>query len=205
MIRLSMGHLLAMRGDFEAARAECSAAQAMLRDLGRSVVAASTSIDAGQVELLADDPAAAERLLRADHDELSAMGAHFVLTTVGVLLARAVLQQGRLDEAAKLAASVREAAAEDDVDSQVAWRTVLAETGSRHGDGDGALHLATEAVELSRGTDSPRLQAGALASLARVHAAAGRPDEASAARHEAAALYLAKGDRVSALAVRSEA
>jgi tetratricopeptide (TPR) repeat protein len=204
MIRLSMGHLLAMRGDFEAARSDCSVARGMLRDLGRSVVAASTSIDAGQVEMLAGDPAAAERLLRADYEELGAMGAQFLRTTVGVLLARAVFQQGRLDEAAELARSAQEGAAEDDVDSQVAWRTVLGEIDARRAEVEPAVQRATEAVELSRATDSPRLQAGALATLARVRAAAGRRDEASAARREAATLYEAKGDRVSAAAVRSE-
>jgi ATP/maltotriose-dependent transcriptional regulator MalT len=168
------------------------------------VVAASTSIDAGQVEMLAGDHPAAERLLRADYEELGAMGAQFLRTTVGVLLARAVLEQGRLDEAATLASSVRELAAEDDVDSQVAWRTVLSEIDARRAEVDRAVQLGTEAVKLSRATDSPRLQAGALAALARAHAVAGRPDEASAARDAAAALYEAKGDRVSATALRSE-
>ena len=45
-----------MRGDFELARKRVTRARDMLTELGGSVLAASTSIDAAEVELLAGDP-----------------------------------------------------------------------------------------------------------------------------------------------------
>ena len=62
--------LRAMQGDFSAARDLYTRARLMLEEFGRSVVAASTSQQSCRVELLAGDPAAAERELRRDFDEL---------------------------------------------------------------------------------------------------------------------------------------
>ena len=203
MILLSAAHLWAMRGDFAVARADYQRAQQMLNEFGRSVVASSTSIDAGQVEMLAGDLAEAERLLRTDYDALGAIGEQFVRSTVAVLLARALLLLDRINEAEALAREVREISADDDIDSQVAWRIVLAETAARGGDDASAMDLAGRALELSRETDSPRLQALAQLALATAHAAAGRAGARADALSAAAELYESKGDLISAGAVRS--
>jgi len=70
----------------------------MLEEVGCSVVAASTSQQSCRVELLAGDPAAAERELRRDFDELSEMGERYFLSTAAGELARAVYAQGRYVE-----------------------------------------------------------------------------------------------------------
>ena len=49
-----------MQGDFERARELYTRARALLEDLGVAVLGASTSLDSGDVELLAGDPRAAE-------------------------------------------------------------------------------------------------------------------------------------------------
>ncbi len=176
----------------------------MLNEFGRSVVACSTSIDAAQVELMAGDRAEAERLLRADYDALEAMGEQFVRSTVGVLLARTLQLEGQLDGAKAIATSVRGIAGDDDIDSQVGWRVVLAEVAAATGDAVEAVALATRALELSRETDSPRLQAVAFRALASAHAAAGEDDERAAALASAAALYRSKGDTTAEQAILAD-
>src|ERR687887_897538 len=55
-------------------------ARAVLEDLGTNVLAASLSLDSHAVELLAGDPAAAERELRRDYDALDRMGEKYLLS-----------------------------------------------------------------------------------------------------------------------------
>ena len=204
LIRLSMAQLRAMRGDFEDARVLYRRAQAMLQEIGPGVVTASTSIDAAAVEVLAGDLEAAEKALREDNASLAAMGEQYVRSTVLGLLGRVLTMLGRLDEAAIVAEETKGLAAADDVDPQVAWRTVRASL-LRESAADQAIALATEALQLSRTADNPRLQASALVVLGDLHASAGNSAEAEKAWAEAIALYTAKGDHVSAERVRLQA
>ena len=82
-------------------RRGCNAksARAVLRDLGQAVRAASSSLDVAIVELLAGDPAAAEREIRPDCEMLQGMGETYFLSSMAITLARAVLAQGRDEEA----------------------------------------------------------------------------------------------------------
>ncbi len=57
-----------------------STARSTLEELGNSVLAVSTSLEAGAVELLAGNPAEAERLIRSDVAELERMGATYLLS-----------------------------------------------------------------------------------------------------------------------------
>src|SRR5438105_604150 len=66
----SLARLYALDGDFERARDAYRRARAVLEDLGTNVLAASLSLDSHAVELLAGEPAAAERELRRDYDAL---------------------------------------------------------------------------------------------------------------------------------------
>jgi tetratricopeptide (TPR) repeat protein len=204
LIRLSMAQLRAMRGDFEDARVLYRRAQAMLQEIGPGVVTASTSIDAAAVEVLAGDLEAAEKALREDNASLAAMGEQYVRSTVLGLLGRVLTLLGRVDEAALIAEETKGLAAADDVDPQVAWRTVRASL-LRESATDQAIALATEALELSRTADNPRLQASALVVLGDLQAGAGNRAEAEDAWTEAIALYSAKGDHVSAERVRLQA
>jgi len=54
----------------------------MLTELGVKVLAASVSLNAGPVEMLAGDPMAAERALRSDAAELERMGERYLLPCV---------------------------------------------------------------------------------------------------------------------------
>jgi class 3 adenylate cyclase/tetratricopeptide (TPR) repeat protein len=194
--------LRAMQGDFRAARDLYTRARLMLEEFGRSVVAASTSQQSCRVELLAGDPAAAERELRRDFDELSEMGERYFLSTAAGELAGAVYAQARYAEAEELTRVAEELSAEDDLTSQALWRSVRAKTLARRGlDGD-AEELGREAVELLADTDALILQADALEDLAEVLALVGS-DGARGCLGEALGRLERKDDVVSVERVRA--
>jgi class 3 adenylate cyclase/tetratricopeptide (TPR) repeat protein len=192
-----LAQLQAMRRDFDAARATYRQGRSLLEDLGHGVHVASSSLDIAVVELLAGDAAAAERELRPDYRELESMGENFYLSTMASMLARAVLAQGRDDEALELTRTAESIAAEDDVDAQVLWRCARAAVVARGGALDEAETLASEAFVQAGQTEVAALRAEALVSLAAVLGQRGREAEASDALREARKLYVAKGDLAS--------
>jgi len=199
VVALVMGKLAqlkAMRGEFDAARHSYREARAMLDDLGQGMHAASSSMDLAVIELLAGNAAAAERELRRDYQVLEAMGETYYLSTMAALLARAVREQGRDEEALALTRTAEAIAAEDDVDAQVLWRATRAPILARGGAHDEAEALAREALQRARETEFIMLRAESLVELAAVLRCAGR-DGAGAALEEAVAAYGAKGDVVS--------
>jgi class 3 adenylate cyclase/tetratricopeptide (TPR) repeat protein len=194
----TLAQLRAMNGEFDAARALVRDARALLQELGQGVVAASTGIDLLMVEWLAGDSAAAEPAVRADMAFLAEAGETYYLPTLAALLARAVREQGRDAEALELSRTAEQLAAADDLDSQSLWRSVRAPIVARAGQLDEAEALARSAVEMALQSDAPTAQADTLMELASVLRIAGREDQARAALGRARALYLAKGDRISA-------
>ena len=193
-INLLLSQLYALRGEFDRARDLYRRSQAKLVDLNAGIGAASTSLDAARVELLAGDPVAAEQLLRRDFDALSAMGERYTLSSVAGLLARALEAQGRIGEAEEITRIAEEISAPDDIDAQAIWRGVRARLLARQGQVDSAIEFAERAVELRRAGDTPILQAEALADLVATLTAANRQAEAERALDEALHLAETKGD-----------
>ncbi len=196
LVRCKLAQLLAMLGEFERARTEYRMARAVLDDLGEGMHAASTSMDLAVIELLAGEPAVAEQALRRDYQTLEAMGESFYLSTMAALLARAVRDQGRDEEALALTRTAESLAAEDDVDAQVLWRCARAPILARRGAADEAEALARAGLALALGTDVVPLRAESHAELASVLSISGRPGAAQALA-QAQRIYSAKGDRVS--------
>ena len=197
-----LAQLHAMAGRFDEARELYRRGRRNVADLGPSVSAASTSLEASRVEMLAGDPQTAERELRADYVVLEAMGESYFRSTISALLAHALWAQGRPDEAATYADIARELTDEDDVLSQVSWRTAKAKVLAAAGDGDTAVKLATEAVSIASGTEGIELQADALLDLSEVLRILGRTNEQGPHLREALALYQQKGDVVLAALAR---
>jgi class 3 adenylate cyclase/tetratricopeptide (TPR) repeat protein len=198
LVMSELSLLRAMRGEFGAARDLYTRARLMLADLGRSIVAASTSLESCRVEMLAGDPAAAERELRRDFAELSEMGERYFLSTVAAELSLTLSAQGREDEAEVFGRTAKELAAEDDVATQALWRLGQAKVLARRGEYEPAIELATEAVERMRATDAFVMKGDALVDLAEVLHGAGRADEARKALEEAMDLFERKGNVVAA-------
>ena len=93
LVTSHLAALLAMRGDFEEARRLYVDAQAMLGELGPTVVGASTSLASSVVERLSGDLAAAERELRRDYEALTELGEKYLLSSVAAELARVLYDQ----------------------------------------------------------------------------------------------------------------
>jgi ATP/maltotriose-dependent transcriptional regulator MalT len=187
-----------LQGSFADARDQYGRARAMLEDLGVKVLAASTSIDSGPIEMLAGDAEAAERELRRDMERLDAMGEKFLLSTVYAYLGQAVLAQGRLDEAEELSRTCEQVALVDDAEAQSIWRRVRAQAIASRGDDEKGVALAEDAVVIIRQTDSPLLKGDALMDLAEVFRLSGRSDDGVGPLREALDLYEGKGNSVGA-------
>jgi tetratricopeptide (TPR) repeat protein len=186
-----------MDGRFDAARELYRRSRAILEEMGWKLYAALTSLDSGPIEMLAGDPVAAEVELRRDYDALREMGErNYVATTAG-LLAEALYEQSRYDEAEELSRFSEEVAVADDVASQVHWRSVRAKVLARRERQDEALELANEAVRLVLQTDEMDSQGTALLDLAEVLALAGRTDDAIGSVRQAQEIFEAKGNVVS--------
>jgi class 3 adenylate cyclase/tetratricopeptide (TPR) repeat protein len=190
-------NLQAMHGNFEEARNLYGVGRGLLEEVGAGVIAASTALQAGVVELLAGDAVAAERELRRGYDALTVMGETYFAPTVAAVLAHALCDLRRYDEALALTVRAEELGASDDVATQAIWRRARAKVLADSGHSNEALALAREAVELLRPTDAPVWQADALVDLATVLAAAGANEDAQARLDEALLLYESKGDLTS--------
>ena len=192
LIRNALALLVALNGEFDRARTLCREARLALQDLGASVLATTASLYLARVELLAGSPDAAEAELRPDYERLKAMGEVFFRSSLGVLLAQALLAQGKLDDAKAVAVESQELANDDDVEVASPARSVRAKVQSRRGGHAAAVRLAEEAVELIPGADAPLLLADGLVDLADVYAAAGEAAKARDALARARTLATAK-------------
>jgi class 3 adenylate cyclase/predicted ATPase len=189
--------LEAMRGDFAQARELYARARAVLSEIGGGVLGASTALDSSTVELLAGDPAAAERELVRDTELLERMGERYLLSTMDGILAQALVAQGRHAEAAVVCDKAEAAAATDDIESQVLVRSVRAELHLHAGRTGEATAAIASALELLRGAQAPNILADALVLSARVAAGRGDLRRAEQELARAAALYREKGNLVS--------
>jgi tetratricopeptide (TPR) repeat protein len=142
------GALLALTGDFEQGRELAAEGRRGLLDLGQSVQHAAIAQPVAIIELLADDDAEAERLLREAHELLLPAGERGYLSTISALLALALARQERYAEAGEFADESRRMGAEDDLITQVYWRVAKAQAVAAEGQADEAARLAAEAIEL---------------------------------------------------------
>jgi predicted ATPase/class 3 adenylate cyclase len=192
----SLAQLCGMRGEFARARELYTRSRELFQDLGLAVFAASVSIQASSVEMLASDPAAAERELQRDIETLTALGEKYYLPVLTGLLAQSVYAQGRSAEAAEISRIAEGLAAEDDVEAQAMWRAVRAKVLAEEGDHEHAERLAREAVELLRGTEATVKLADTLLDLAEVFITSGQIRAGRAALEEGSRLHEAKGNLI---------
>jgi class 3 adenylate cyclase len=163
-----LGQLDARRGHPEAARAHLAGSAATFEQFGLALTQARVTMEAGANELLAGDPAAAERALRGVYHALERMGDSGSRSTVAAWLAEAAWRLGRDEVAEDYAAQSERLASPTDVFTQVVWRGVLAKVRSRQGRGADGERLAGEAVRLAATTDNLELRAVALLDQAEV-------------------------------------
>jgi ATP/maltotriose-dependent transcriptional regulator MalT len=114
----------------------------------------------------------------------------------------ALFQQGRDDEADGFAAISQRLAAADDISSQFLWRTVRGRVLARRGLLEDAEALVREALEMIGRAEEPDSEAAGLIDLAEILVLAGRGDDARVALEDAASIFEAKGNIVSATRAR---
>ena len=202
IIRLVSGLLHAMRGDAVRAKDLAVQARTSLLELGPSVTASTTSIEAAQIAFLAGDPASADADLGRDLADLEAIGERYYRSTIAGLHARARLALGDADGALASAILSRTLADPDDSEAQILWRSAEAQVRALRGEGDEAIRMATEAVDLAAQTVDLVLHADALADLGEVLIHAERRDDAGPPLREALALYERKGATAAVARVR---
>ena len=190
-----MAGLYAMQDQFETAHATLSRAKSYLDTLGPTMTAAVTQ-PAAFIAMLANDPATAEMHLRFAYESLSQMGEKGNLGTAAALLARAIAAQDgkRYDEVDQLIVISQEAAAGEDLITQIIGQGLSARMLADGGRYTEATGLASSAVALAAQTDLLSQHADALLDLAHVLTASGRFREAQAAAAEALDLYQGKGN-----------
>jgi class 3 adenylate cyclase/tetratricopeptide (TPR) repeat protein len=202
LTELCIGHLEAMRGDFERARLLYRRSRASLEEFGYLHLAALTSLDSSVIELLAGDLATAESELRTDYRRLDEMGERNYISTTAGLLADVLYRQGRYGESAEFAGTCEHLASPDDVASQFFWRCARGKLRARQGAIGEAESLLSAAMALIESSDQLDLQGNGLLDFAEVRELAGAPGDAAALSEQAAMLFERKGNVVSARRAR---
>ena len=174
----------------------------MLEELGLTLALPTLDAWAGQVEMLAGDPTAAEHIWRRAYQTLEGLGEKGNLSTIAAFRADALYALGRDSDAMEMTTVSEATASVDDVTSHIAWRTVRAKVAARRGDYEEGERLAREAVARAEETDWPNLRGGAFEALSAVMAASGRSDQALAAAERALEVYEEKGNLAAAGALR---
>jgi class 3 adenylate cyclase/tetratricopeptide (TPR) repeat protein len=194
-----IGCLAARQGRFGEARDLVDAATAAYEELGARLDAVSTSaFGHADIEVLAGDPAAAERALRRGYEEFGGLGEVGLRASVAAMLARTLQAQGRAVEAEELVRLVEETASEHDIWSQVLYRVTRARLLADAGAVKNAESVARDALAIVELTDLLDLHGDVLLDLAEVLRLDARNDEAGESVASALALYERKGNVVAA-------
>ncbi|QRY54769.1 AAA family ATPase [Mycolicibacterium septicum] len=184
--------LEAFRGRAAAARRMIDSARRTVTELGLRHALLEVEHFAGIVELVLDDPAAAEEHLRLAYNGFRRMRLDADTAEVAALLARACLALGRDTEADELC-SESERLAGHALKPAIAWRTVRAQLLSRSGAHEEARLVAEEAVAIAERTDALVDHGDACLVLAAVLRAAGDSAGARVAAERSSELYEQKG------------
>jgi hypothetical protein len=198
-VRTVLAVLMARRGAADDGRRAAAASIEALEALGASGDTAVALHRAAQIEVLAEQPDAAEPLIQRALAAATRARDDGLRASLAASYAHVVLEDDRLDEALALA-DVAEAHA-GDLTTQVGWRTARARVMVRRGRGALAERLIREGVGIAEQTDSTDLRASALVWAADVRRRAGRPAEAEPFERRALRLFERRGATAQAASV----
>ena len=202
-ILLQLSLLYSYAGRLADARAAYRRSQAVFTASGARLDWALSATVSGRVELVAGDPAAAERNLRGGYGAFRAMGETGNRATLITLLAEAVYALGRFGQALRLTEEAEALAGAEDYDAQARWRATRAKLLARRGQFPAAARLAEEAVALVAATEDAPERAEFLVAKAEVAQLAGALDEAEDSLRRALQFY--DGRQMVLLAERTRA
>jgi DNA-binding SARP family transcriptional activator len=184
--------LEAFRGRAEAARRMIDSARRTVTELGLRQALLEVEQFAGIVELIVDNPTAAEPHLRQAYNGFRRMGLDADTAEAAALLGRACLALDRDAEADELCLE-SERLAGHALKASIAWRTLRARLLSRSHEHGVALRIAEAAVALAERTDALVDHGDSCLTLATVLGAAGDAAGARTAAERAVDLYERKG------------
>ncbi|RAU92899.1 regulator [Mycobacterium colombiense] len=184
--------LEAFRGRTAAARRMIDSARRTVTELGLRHALLEVEQFAGIVELIGNDPAAAEAHLRKAYNGFRRMGLDADTAETAALLGRACLALDRETEAAELCTE-SERLAGHALKASIAWRTLRAHLLARGNDYDAAHQVAEAAVTLAERTDALVDHGDACLTLATVLGRGGDMAAARTAAQQAVDLYERKG------------
>ena len=199
-----MSGLEALDGRFDDARRRLAHAESTYQELGELYALANDCRRVrGRIEMLAGEPAAAERALADACATLERVHDEAGLSTLAAELADALYGQGRFKEAKGWLdlAEIRSSAG--DVSAQYTWRRVRAKTLARGGAHEDAERLARQAAQLAGETDALSDHGNALLDLSEVLLLAGKESEAAPFVEQGLELFERKSNRPSADAARA--
>ncbi|MGH3091575.1 MAG: ATP-binding protein [Gaiellaceae bacterium] len=188
-----VGTLLALEGGVEEGRALLEEAREIFTELGHKEALAVLPFSTGPLELREGNAVAAEREFRAGLESFQEMGELARATNLAALLADALVEQGRIDEAEQYVEVAREAAQESDPSGQAFWRLAAARLLVRCGAAEEAVRLASEGISIMHRTEELLTLPTLLLNQAEVLELAGRGNEAEAALRQAADVAARKG------------
>jgi class 3 adenylate cyclase/tetratricopeptide (TPR) repeat protein len=191
-----MAGCFAMQGRFDEARQLIARSRSILEEMGRPLDIATLGFWTGPLEMLAGDPAAAERELASACEALEARGESGWLSTMAALHAEALYLLERFDDAEAAVRLSRESSTSDDYDAQALWRCAGAKVLAQRGEFDEAERLAREAIATIDRIDELNHHGDMRMGLVEVLRLAGRNDEACQVLLEAIARYEQKENEV---------
>ena len=187
-VLMSLAIQYAYTGRIDDARAAIARSKAINNGFASKLGLAFTAFSAGEIEMIAGDPAAAERCYREGYEAFRAMGERGYLGHLAGLLAEALYAQDRLDEAQQMIEEAETTAVSSQNHVWVLWRSVKAKVLARRGQFAAAMQLIAEAEE---GISSAPwiLRAMVPVAKAEVSRLAGDPDQAVASLNAALRIY----------------
>jgi class 3 adenylate cyclase/tetratricopeptide (TPR) repeat protein len=194
--RQGMAGAVASQGRFEEARALHKEHRANLEERGMSFLLLGTGQSTSVTELLASDFERAEALARVTWDGLGLLGERGYRPTAGGILAEALAEQGRLDEATAILDESEEIAGVDDwlTHAQCSWARAL--VALQAGDLEQAVTYGRRATEIADAREYIPTRTHYWWGLSRVLVAAGHDAEARDALAETQRLSQLKGSLV---------
>jgi tetratricopeptide (TPR) repeat protein len=186
---LSLSLLYAYAGRIADARAAMARSRSIYTSLGVKLSLAYSTIPAGSIEMIAGNPAAAERYWREGYETFRAMGDQRYLSIIAALLAEALYAQNRLNEAQRVTEDSRALAELSGPLIQIRWMSVRARILAKRGQLLTAGQLIDEAEAVITPTTWEVEKAGILMARAEVYWLAGQADQAEASLRTAWQIY----------------